>query len=236
MGSQPGRASDSPAIQAVVFDAYGTLFDVHSAVAREASRVGDGAARLSETWRSKQLQYTWLRSLMGRWVNFEQVTAEALDFALDQEGISDDGLRQALLTAYDELACYPELPAVLATLGAAGVRTAILSNGSRRMLDAAVAHAGIGDQLAAVLSVDEVGVFKPDPRVYQLAVDRLAVQADEILFVSANGWDAAGASTFGFRVAWVNRGKQAPERLPGGIATTLSSLDDIPALAASWRS
>ena len=219
-------------IEACVFDAYGTLFDVHSAVGRHRDRVGETADSVSASWRAKQLQYTWLRSLMERWTPFAEVTEDSLDFALDEAGIEDESLRADLLAAYRSLACYPEVEGVLDTLRASGMRTAILSNGSREMLDAAVASAGIGSRLDAVLSVDDVRVFKPHPDVYRLACDRFAVAPRAVCFLSSNAWDAAGAATFGFRVAWVNRFGQARERLPDAPEVEIATLDPLPGLVA----
>ena len=217
-------------IEACVFDAYGTLFDVHSAVGRHRARLGEAAYSVSASWRAKQLQYTWLRSLMFRWTEFAEVTADALDFALDEAGIADGSLRRDLLDAYRSLECYPEVARVLDALRAGGMRTAILSNGSRSMLDAAVESAGIGSRLDAVLSVDEVRVFKPHPDVYHLACDRLGVQRRAVCFLSSNAWDAAGAATFGFRVVWVNRFAQVREQLPDGPEVEVETLDPLPDL------
>ena len=217
-------------IEACVFDAYGTLFDVHSAVGRHRARVGGAADSVSATWRSKQLQYTWLRSLMHRWTPFAEVTEDSLDFALDEAGIEDGALRRDLLAAYRSLECYPEVERVLDDLRGSGMRTAILSNGSREMLDAAVASAGLGSRLDAVLSVDEVRVFKPHPDVYRLACDRLGVRPGSVCFMSSNAWDAAGAATYGFRVVWVNRFGQAPERLPDAPEVEVETLDPLPGL------
>lgn len=218
------------AVQACVFDAYGTLFDVHSAVARHRERLGEAADAVSALWRGKQLEYTWLRSLMRRHADFWQVTGDALDFALESYGCNEGGLRDDLLAAYRELSCYPEVPGALAKLHGAGVRCAILSNGSPEMLRAAVTSAGLEDLLEPVLSVEEVGVFKPDPRVYQLAVDRLGVPAGAISFQSSNAWDAAGAVSFGLRVVWINRFGQRQERLGLPVDRELTSLDGLPAL------
>jgi len=217
-------------VAAAVFDAYGTLFDVHSAVGRSRAPLGDRAERVSLLWRTKQLEYTWLRSLMNRHADFWQVTGEALDYALDSFGIADAGLRRSLMDAYLQLACYPEAPAALQALKQSGLKTALLSNGSPPMLQAAVASGGLENLLDAVLSVEAVGVYKPDPRVYQLAVERLCVPAEKILFVSANAWDAAGAKSFGLRVAWLNRSGQRPERLPCEADAEVASLDGLPAL------
>lgn len=220
-------------IYACVFDAYGTLFDVHSAVGRHRQRLGLEADDVSALWRNRQLEYTWLRSLMGRHADFWQVTGDALDFALAAHGIEDDRLRLDLMTAYLELDCYPEVPATLEKLKARRMRTAILSNGTPKMLAAAVDNSGLENRIDSVLSIEAVGVYKPDPRVYQLAVDTLQVPADAIIFLSANAWDAAGAAAFGFQVAWINRFKQQPERLPGRPDAEIHTLAELPGLIAA---
>ena len=217
-------------IRACVFDAYGTLFDVHSAAARHRARLGEAADAVSETWRSKLLQYTWLRSLMDRWTDFAEVLENALDFALDEAGIEDDALRADLLEAHRTLACYPEVAPVLDALRDGGMRCAILSNGSQPMLDAAVASASLGGRLDAVLSVDDVRVYKPHPAVYRLACDRLHVRREEVCFLSSNAWDAAGAATFGFRVVWVNRLGQSRERLPDAPEAEVRTLEPLPSM------
>jgi 2-haloacid dehalogenase len=219
-------------IRACVFDAYGTLFDVHSAVGKHRSRMGDKADGLSALWRTKQLEYTWLRSLMGEYTDFWQVTQDGLDFSLETLGIDDSSLRQDLLQAYLELSTYPEVIPVLTRLREAGMQTAILTNGSPDMIEAAVNHSGIGDLLDACLSVEDVGIFKPDPRVYQHAVDRLGVAASSISFQSSNAWDAAGASNFGMTVVWVNRFGQRIERLPGRSDAELTDLSELPKIVA----
>jgi 2-haloacid dehalogenase len=201
-------------VTAVAFDAYGTLFDVASAAAAAKDALGARWEGLSELWRAKQLQYTWLRSLMGRHADFRKVTGDALDFALEAHRIADPPLRDRLMALYDRLAPYPEVTAALARLRAAGVKLAILSNGSPEMLASAAGNAGISGLLDAVLSVEAVGVYKPHPSVYRLAVDRLGVPKDKIGFVSSNGWDAFGAKAFGFKVVWCNRGGQPKERIP----------------------
>lgn len=215
-------------VDACVFDAYGTLFDVHSAAARFNEELGgergEEMDRLSQVWRSKQVQYTWLRSLMGRHADFWQVTGDALDFAIESVGANASAVRSRLMEMYLELEPYPEVAGTLARLQGAGVRSAILSNGTPQMLAAIVERAGLERALEAVLSVEEVGVFKPAPAVYQLAVDKLDVPAERVCFLSANGWDAAGAAAFGFQVVWVNRFGQARERLPGRPVAELESL------------
>ncbi|MFC5302280.1 haloacid dehalogenase type II [Azospira restricta] len=215
-------------IEVVVFDAYGTLFDVGSVARGAEEALGERWLALSELWRSKQLQYTWLRGLAGHHADFWQVTADALDFALAALGIDDPPLRERLLHRYLRIAAYPEVPATLAALKARGLQLAILSNGSPAMLAAAVANAGIGDLLDAVLSVEAVGVYKPHPAVYGLAVDRFGIVPGCICFLSANGWDAFSAKSFGFRVLWCNRARQPPERIPSPPDGEIGDLSALP--------
>lgn len=217
-------------IEACVFDAYGTLFDVHSAAARCRDDLGEKADALSALWRQKQLEYTWLRSLMAAHTDFWQITGDALDYAMASVDLDDAALREKLMSLYLALDAYPEVPGVLQKLKDAGMKTAILSNGSPMMLDAAVKNAGIAPLLDAVLSIEEVGIFKVSPKTYQLAVDRLGAAPDQICFMSSNAWDAAGAAYFGFQVAWINRFGQTPERLPGTPRAELTSLEPLPAL------
>jgi 2-haloacid dehalogenase len=217
-------------IGACVFDAYGTLFDFNAAAARFEAELGGKAAKLSEIWRAKQLQYTWLRSLMDDYADFWTVTGEALDYALDAVNINDEAIRSKLLNAYLTLDAYPEVPEMLQTLKSAGVRTAILSNGSPVMLDAVVKAAGLEDLLDATLSVEDVGVFKPHRSVYQLAVGVLGISAERVSFQSSNSWDAAGAAHFGFRVAWCNRFGQPEEQLPGKPDVQIKTLAELPPL------
>ena len=217
-------------IRACVFDAYGTLFDVAAAARTCSAELGEKSSALSSLWREKQLQYTWLRALQGRHADFWQVTGEALDFALETLRISGSGLRDRLLNLYLTLDAFPEVRDTLARLKQAGMRTAILSNGSPRMLKAAVEGAGIPHLLDAVLSVEEVGIYKPHPRVYQLAVERLGLEAGAIAFQSSNAWDAWAASAFGMRVVWCNRYDQRPEKLPGRPDREIRSLAELPAL------
>src|SRR5215831_11819794 len=222
-------------IQACVFDAYGTLFDFAAAARRCQDELGADVDRLTALWRDKQLQYTWLRAAQGRHADFWQVTGDALDFALDTLGLEQPSLRERLMGLYLALEPFPEVPGVLATLRRAGLKTAILSNGTPAMLDAAVGRAGLGPMFDDVLSVEEVGVFKPDPRVYQLAVDRLGCPAAAIAFQSSNAWDAYAASAFGMRVVWCNRYGQTRERLPGAPDCEITTLADLPALLQSPR-
>ena len=216
-------------ITACVFDAYGTLFDVHSAVRRYSNQIKESEA-VSALWRAKQLEYTWLRSLMGRYVDFWQVTADALDFALETYGISDTVIRRDLLQAYLTLSCYSEVPDVLDRLKRKGIRCAILSNGSPQMLSSAVKNSGLSEFFDTVISVDMIGQYKPDPRVYRLAVDELKVEKSKIAFQSSNAWDAAGANAYGFNVVWVNRFKQKPERLNTSVDIELTDLEKLPEL------
>lgn len=217
-------------IRACVFDAYGTLFDVNSAAARERDALGDQWQPLAELWRAKQLQYTWLRSLANRHADFWQVTGDALDFAMASLKLDDPALRDRLMQLYLHLNAYPEVGETLTRLRTGGMKLAILSNGSPRMLSSAVANAGIAPLLDAVLSVEDAGIYKPHPAVYQLAVDRLQLKPDEICFVSSNGWDAFSAKAFGFKVVWCNRLGQVPERIPtmpDGEILTLSPMAEM---------
>jgi 2-haloacid dehalogenase len=222
-----------PGIRACVFDAYGTLFDYASAAAACRDALGDKLGPLNALWREKQLQYTWLRALQGKHAEFWQVTGDALDFALETLGIADVALRGRLMNLYLTLEAFPEVPDMLKRVKAAGLKTAILSNGSPQMLEAAVKNAKIGDLLDAVLSVEAVGVYKPHPKVYQLAVDRLGIEANAIAFQSSNAWDAYAASAFGMRVVWCNRYGQRSERLPGQPDRQITSLAELPVLVGA---
>jgi 2-haloacid dehalogenase len=216
-------------IQACIFDAYGTLFDVHGPVLRELGVLGDRAAGFTAQWRDKQLQYTWLRSLMGVHADFWQVTADALDHTMQLFGIEDRLLHQKLMELYLSLAPFPDAAPCLAELQRRGLRLAILSNGSPAMLDAAVRSAGFAGFFEKLTSVEEVGIYKPSRRVYRHAqsVLKLATPQD-VCFVSANGWDAHAAASFGFQVVWINRAGAPAERLPGAPALTLETLEDLP--------
>ncbi len=217
-------------MRAVVFDAYGTLLDVHSAMERHAARLGPDWRAISQTWRNKQVEYTWIRSLAGAHRDFAKLTREALVFAAASHGVTDPALLDQVEQAYRQLAPYPEVVETLKALRSRGLRCAILSNGERAMLDAGVGHAGLASLLDAVLSIDPVGIFKPAPAVYQYAVDQLGVPAQEIAFLSSNPWDAFGAQQFGFRVFWVNRVGQPEEYGLNTSATVLSDLRGLPAL------
>jgi len=234
--AQAPRA-DPPAplqgIRAVVFDAYGTLFDVASAAERAKDQLGARWQPLADLWRAKQLQYTWLRSLMGRHADFWRVTADALDFALETHGNDDRALRARLMSLYERLGAYPDARPALERLQAKGLKLAILSNGAPRMLAAAAESAGLAPLLGAVLSVEEVGIYKPSPAVYKLALDRLRLWPAEIAFVSASGWDACGAKACGLRVAWCNRAGQPAERIPERPDVEIRSLAELPALVGA---
>ncbi|MBU2942987.1 haloacid dehalogenase type II [Shimia thalassica] len=226
-------------ITTCIFDAYGTLFDV-AAAAREAAaepgreRFAEHWPKVAEHWRLKQLQYTWLRAITGAHTDFWEVTQNGLDWALEANGLDGDAdLRERLLQLYWELTAYPEVPAMLATLKAQGMNTAILSNGSPDMLTGAVDSAGIGDVLDDVLSVEDVGIFKPADQVYELVTKRFNCARDEVLFVSSNGWDAAGATGYGFTTAWVNRAGEPVDRLPWVPKTILTDLTSIPDLTGA---
>jgi 2-haloacid dehalogenase len=211
-------------LEALVFDAYGTLYDVHSVVRRcEALFPGKGS-ELSRLWRAKQLEYTWLRSLMGRYVPFSSVTRDALGHACASMGLDPGSEAMAgLMAEYNRLDTYADVPKAFARFGR--VKKAILSNGSPDMLASLVAHSGL--QLDAVISVDEVRMFKPAPPVYELAVRRLAVARERIGFVSSNCWDALGAKSFGFTVFWINRTRAPLERLGFEPDRTVARLDEI---------
>lgn len=215
-----------------VFDAYGTLFNVHAAIARHRTAVGPQAEWLSEIWRSKQLEYTWTLTLAGRYVDFWTLTERALDYAFARVPAVERALRPKLLDAYLTLDAFADVPAALAGLKARGARLAILSNGTPRMLDAAVEAAGIAAHLDAVLSVDAVRRYKPRPEVYALVTERFGVNAHDVILVSSNRWDVMGAVSYGFAAVWVNR-TQLPdeyaELAPLRQVADLAALHDVAA-------
>jgi 2-haloacid dehalogenase len=218
-------------LRTYVFDAYGTLFDVHSAVRRHAAVLGERSTLLSELWRQKQLEYTWVRALAGRYRDFAALTEEALDFALAAVAPDHAALKPALLAAYRTLDAYAEVAGVLATLKASGARLAILSNGTRAMVEAAVAHAGLGSWLDDVYSVDGLATYKTDPRVYAWAAEQLRVQPGEIWFQSSNRWDIAGAAAAGYRPVWINRGGRRDEYGDMPPLAVLPSLEGLAELS-----
>ena len=217
-------------VRACVFDAYGTWFDFASAAQSCGDVLGERASALTTLWRDKQLAYTWLRAAAERHADFWQVTGDALDFALETLAIDIPGLRARLMRLYLELAPFPEVGEVLARVKDAGFKTAILSNGTPAMLRAVVGAAKLEPLLDAVLSVEEVQVYKPHRRVYQLAVDRLGVAPNAFSFQSSNAWDAYAASAFGMQVVWCNRYRQPAERLPGNPDRRITNLTQLPAL------
>ena len=213
-------------IRGYVFDAYGTLFDVHSVVEAGREITGDPLA-LSTTWRQKQLEYTWLRALMGTYADFWAVTEAALRYAIRRLGLTaTDAQVRRLMEAYLSLACFPEVRPALGRL--AGRPRAVLSNGAPAMLAAAVAASGLATFLEHVISVDRVKTYKPSPRVYALGPEVLGVSAGELLFVSSNGWDVAGAKAFGYQVAWCNRSHAPEEELGVRADLVVDTLDQLP--------
>ncbi len=218
------------AFSAYVFDAYGTLFDVHAAVRRHAGAMGPDGPAFSELWRRKQLEYSWTRALMDRYRDFWTLTEEALDHAFACFPDIDRALREPLLDAYRALDHYPEVPEILTRLKDRGARTAILSNGSPEMLASAVASAGIGGLLDDVISTDELATFKTKEAVYELVTTRFRIFPEDVSFQSSNRWDVAGASAFGFHTVWVNR-SGAPDEYadlpPAAILPSLEGLTDL---------
>ncbi len=226
-------------IKVCVFDAYGTLFDVAAAARALADEPGREAfaevwQQVAADWRAKQLSYSWLRAVARDHIDFWQVTQDGLDWALERSDVAEPELREALLGLYWQLAAYPEVPEMLAALKQAGLQTAILSNGSPEMLKGAVESAGIGGVLDAVLSVEDVGIFKPDVRVYDMVGARFGCAPEEVLFVSSNGWDAAFGAAYGFDTLWVNRAGEPVDRLgtqPGRVAADLTGVPTIAGVA-----
>lgn len=217
-------------ISACVFDAYGTLFDFSSAVRNYPwDGSNDQKAELVKLWRDKQIQYTWLRTIQNRYVDFWTVTSDALYFAISSLGL-DPKHHQRLMDLYLQLEPFPEVPGVLKQLKAADFKLAILSNGTQAMLQSIVKHSYLAEYFDFVLSADDIGVFKTSPKVYQYALDRLELPAHSCSFQSSNAWDAFAASDFGMRVVWCNRYEQVPERLPGKPDFEIKTLDALPAL------
>lgn len=217
---------------AFVFDAYGTLFDVHAAIGRHRAQAGPEAERFSEIWRTKQLEYTWTMTLAGHYADFWTLTERALDYAFARIGSVDRALRPKLLEAYLSLDAFADARTTLAALKSRGLRLAVLSNGSPRMLEAAVAASGIGGLLDAVLSVDAVRRYKPRPEVYALVTERFGIAAGRVVFVSSNRWDIMGAASFGFRPVWVNRARVPDEYVEHAPVEVVADLSSLPALAS----
>lgn len=215
-------------IRACVFDAYGTLFDVHGPIRKLAVEIGEKADAISKLWRQKQLEYTWLRSLMGVHADFWHVTGDALDYALEFHEVKEPGLKDELMALYLKLEAYPEAEAALQSVRGKGRRTAILSNGSPSMLDSAVRSSGLDKLFDMVLSVEDVGIYKPSRRVYRHAMQKLSLhEAPSICFVSANTWDAQAAAQFGFQVVRVDRFGLKDDRIPGKPAALVKELGEL---------
>jgi 2-haloacid dehalogenase len=218
-----------------IFDAYGTLFDVTSATRivaneEEYSSFPNHSVKVSNSWRIKQLEYSWLRNIMHEYIDFWQITKDALDFALEENQIKNEKLRQRLLDVYWNLSAYPEAHDVLTTLKANNIQTGILSNGSNQMLNSAVVSANLKNYLDKIISIDGIEIYKPDPKVYQMVIDQFNCKIEEVLFISSNGWDIAGASKFGFTTLWVNRNLIPKDRLtfmPNKITNNLSTIPNI---------
>ena len=218
-----------------IFDAYGTLFDVTSATRivaneEEYSSFPNHSVKVSNSWRIKQLEYSWLRNIMHEYIDFWQITKDALDFALEENQIKNEKLRQRLLDVYWNLSAYPEAHDVLTTLKANNIQTGILSNGSNQMLNSAVVSANLENYLDKIISIDGIEIYKPDPKVYQMVIDQFNCKIEEVLFISSNGWDIAGASKFGFTTLWVNRNLIPKDRLtfmPNKITNNLLTIPNI---------
>ena len=218
-------------VRACVFDAYGTLFDVHGPLLKLAAEIGPEAENISKLWRQKQLEYTWLRSLMGVHTDFWHVTGDALDYALEFHGVNEPGLKDEIMALYLKLDAYPEVKEALQAVKSRGQRTAILSNGSPSMLESAVRHAGLDRLFDLVLSVEDVGIYKPSRRVYRHAMQKLVLHdAPSICFVSANTWDAQAAAQFGFQVVRVDRFGLKDDRIPGKPAAVIKDLAGLAGL------
>jgi 2-haloacid dehalogenase len=222
---------NGPAPRVFVFDAYGTLFDVHAAIARHRAAAGPDAERFSEIWRLKQLEYSWTLTLVGRYVDFWALTERALDYAFARVPSVDRALRPKLLDAYLRLDAYADARAAVAALKARGLSTAILSNGSPRMLSGAVEASGMAGDLDAVISVDAARVYKPRPEVYALVTDRFGTAPQQVAFVSSNRWDVMGAAAFGFSPLWVNRTRMPEEYSEGPAIRVVPDLSALPSLA-----
>jgi 2-haloacid dehalogenase len=218
--------------KAWVFDAYGTLFDVHAALARHRAQAGAEADRFSEIWRTKQLEYTWTMTLAGRYADFWTLTERALEYAFARVPSVDRALREKLLEAYLRLDAFPEARAALTALQSQNLRLAILSNGSPHMLGSAVEASGLGDLFDARLSVDAVRAYKPRPEVYALVTQRFSLAPSEVVFVSSNRWDVMGAASFGFATIWINRARLPHEYQDWPPGRIVASLAELPSLAS----
>ncbi|MEM9732565.1 MAG: haloacid dehalogenase type II [Pseudomonadota bacterium] len=213
--------------KAYIFDAYGTLFDVHAAVRSYAEKLGPDSAAISETWRQKQLEYTWVRTLAGEYQDFWELTQQALDFALAKYPSANTAMRDDLLNAYFHLEAYEEVGRVLGGLKESGAQTGILSNGSSAMLEAAVENAGLAEVLDNLISVDTIQMFKPRREVYHMVPERMRVEAQDVSFQSSNRWDIAGAKAFGFTTVWCNRTGQPDEYADMAADRVISDLREL---------
>ena len=214
-------------IKACIFDAYGTLFDVNAACRELSKEVGDSWEQLASLWRLRQVEYTWLRNSMDQYIDFWQITSDALDYAMETLDIENIGLREELLNLYLKLEAYPEVKGLLTKLKQRGLKTAILSNGSMKMLNSAVDNANIRDVLDVILSVEECEIYKPSSEVYDLVKIKMQIDKENVLFFSSNAWDMHAASNYGFKTIWVNRFNGKLERLPGKPIDIVNSLDKI---------
>ena len=217
-------------IKACIFDAYGTLFDVNAACRELSKEVGDSWEQLASLWRLRQVEYTWLRNSMDQYIDFWQITSDALDYAMETLDIENIGLREELLNLYLKLEAYPEVKGLLTKLKQRGLKTAILSNGSMKMLNSAVDNANIRDVLDVILSVEECEIYKPSSKVYDLVKIKMHINKENVLFFSSNAWDMHAASNYGFKTIWVNRFNAKLERLPGKpieIVNSLAKIDEI---------
>ena len=214
-------------IKACIFDAYGTLFDVNAACRELSKEVGDSWEQLASLWRLRQVEYTWLRNSMDQYIDFWQITSDALDYAMETLDIENIGLREELLNLYLKLEAYPEVKGLLTKLKQRSLKTAILSNGSMKMLNSAVDNANIRDVLDVILSVEECEIYKPSSEVYDLVKIKMHINKENVLFFSSNAWDMHAASNYGFKTIWVNRFNGKLERLPGKPIDIVNSLDKI---------
>ncbi|MSP51495.1 MAG: haloacid dehalogenase type II [Alphaproteobacteria bacterium] len=227
---QRAKAPVLAGVNTCVFDAYGTLFDFSTAAGRYRKVLRGKTDLLTDLWRQKQLQYTWLRSLMGKHADFWEVTRDALEYALDALNLKDQELKEGLLEVYMALDAFSEVKQVLGRIKDSGKKTAVLSNGSPIMLRAAVGTAGMTALIDEIISIEEVGMYKPHPSVYRQAVVRLGAQPNEIAYLSANGWDAHGGASFGFHAIWVNRNNLPVERVPTRPKIVIKTLDELPSI------
>jgi 2-haloacid dehalogenase len=214
-------------IKACIFDAYGTLFDVNAACRELSKEVGDNWEKLASLWRLRQVEYTWLRNSMDEYIDFWQITSDALDYAMETLGIENNELREELLNLYLKLEAYPEVNDLLKKLKQRGLKTGILSNGSMKMLNSAVDNANIREYLDEILSVEDCKIYKPSSKVYDLVKIKMQISKENVLFFSSNAWDMHAASNYGFKTIWVNRFNTKLERLPGKPIDIVNSLDKI---------